>query len=86
MQNDTIENLDEFVKVVDAIIFHIKVIKETANMGLIETSLCALEELVPQGDELLGMEYPSLPVRQMVREGLGDYKDIRDKCIQLGIV
>ena len=34
----------------------------------------------------IALEVGGIPARQAIREGIGDYKDIHEKCIKFGLV
>lgn len=79
---DPFETARRISPFLQAMIWHIDNIVKSENKEEIEMSIRALENL----NENIPFGKMSIPIREAIRIGRGDFAKIQKKCIQLGLV
>lgn len=79
------QDIQNMVKGAQAILFHIETIEQSDDKEIIELSVDAIQLIENNVAEALG-ETERKNMRTVIRNGLGDYVRIQQKCIDLGVV
>lgn len=72
---DVEDALKEVFRMVSALKFWVETIDEEEDQELLEMSIGAIQEIIPEVD-----------MKKLIREGHGEYKLIQKKCIERGLV
>ena len=84
LSDDEMTWIDVISKSAEAVIFHINTIEQVDDLELIKLSIDAIQEL----DSMMAtmMDDETRDIKIDIRNGEGDFKDIQQKCIDLGVV
>ena len=81
---EIIKTMKHFHSLIGAVIGAMKTIEESDDKDVIDSHICIIELCCEQLDYAENL--PHANIRKQIRDGVGDYSKIKDKCISMGLV